>query len=65
MFFFWDLPRGPAPLCDHGLLFFVVDVRTTITTVSWHRREGGRLGAWVSFCFRGFLLSGKFMSDQC
>ena len=22
-------------------------------------KKGGRLGAWVSFCFRGFFLSGK------
>ena len=26
---------------------------------SWHRREVDLMHAWVSFCFRDFLLSGK------
>ena len=38
-------------------LFFAEDI--TEYTSRKLARNGGRLGAWVSFCFRGFLLSGK------
>ena len=31
--FFLDLPRAPAPLCDHGLPRQRVNVRTTTTIV--------------------------------
>ena len=31
---FWELPRAPAPLCDHGLLRQRVNVRTTATATA-------------------------------
>ena len=55
------VPRNNSAACHEHATHFLTHYKVIIVMQTNRKlaQKGGRLGAWGSFCFRGFLISEK------